>query len=79
METSKIEFGIVPANNCKIVSEASIARRLLKDGYHIVDIKPKKTHPRESVFIFDVTPGFMEKLEQYINERREKRVKNEDN
>ena len=72
METNKIEMAVVPEN--KIVTEAAIARKLLKDGYTIVDIKPKKGAVRESIFVFKNVPGFMDKMGEYIAERKEKRT-----
>ena len=78
METNKIELGVVSEKNGKIVSEASIARKLLKDGYHIIDIKPKRGHARESVYVFENVAGFMDKFEQYVNERKERFTKKED-
>ena len=66
MDNSRFETAVVPQN--KIVTEAAVARRLLKDGYKVIDIKPKKGSARESVFIFEVAPGFMEKLNAYISE-----------
>jgi len=68
MVINDIEMAVLPKG--KIVSEASIARHLLKDGYRIIDIKPKKTNRHESVFIFEVTPGLDEKIEEYTSERK---------
>lgn len=71
MET-KIEMAIVP--EFKLVSDPAIARKLLKDGYRIADIKAKKGHERESVFIFKVENGFMEKMGEYIADRKESKA-----
>lgn len=68
MET-KIEMAVVP--EFKIVSDPSIVRKLLKDGYRIADIKPKKGHERESVFVFKVENGFMEKMGEYIKAKKD--------
>lgn len=76
MEINNIDMAVLP--KCKIVSEASVARKLLKDGYRIIDIKAKKDRPRESVFIFEVVPGFMEKVEEYQAERRNKFAKKDE-
>lgn len=76
METNNIEMAVVPQS--KIVADAPIARKLLKDGYRIVDIKPKRGHQRESVFVFETSSGFMEKMEEYINDRKAKAVKTEE-
>lgn len=74
MEAKNIELGVVPEKECKIVSDAAISRKLLKDGFRIVDIKPKRGHTRESIFVFEVVPGFMEKMSAYINEKKEKKT-----
>ena len=50
-----------------IIFAAKTARRLIKDGYTIVDIKPDKTDPdkKRSVFIFGLEDGLKEKIQQY--------------
>lgn len=72
---SEVVFGVVPENRSKIVTEAPIARKLLKDGYRIIDIKPKRGHERETIFVFENSDGFNEKLNAYIEERKEKAIK----
>ena len=37
----------------KIIINPSISRQLLHKGNPIVDIKPKKENPRETMFIFE--------------------------
>lgn len=75
----KIEFGVVTEQKtCKIVSDAAIARKLLKDGYRIVDIKPKRNHERETTFVFANEGDFMETMGKYIQERKEKVEKKEE-
>lgn len=46
---------------------AKMARRLLKEGFTICDIKPDKldTDGKRSVFIFKNEDGLLEKVEQY--------------
>jgi len=41
--------------DCKVIIRPSIARTLLHMGNPIVDIKPNKDKPLESVFIFELT------------------------
>ena len=67
----RIELGVVPGKEYKIVTSAAIARKLLKDGFVIADIKPKRGHERETIFVFEIADGFIGKLEQYAAERRE--------
>lgn len=68
MEIKNLETAVLPKN--KIVADAPVARKLIKDGYRVVDIKAKKNSPRESVFVFEVVPGFMEKMGEYVAERK---------
>lgn len=77
MET-KIEMAVIPEKTCKIVNDASIARKLLKDGYHMVDIKPKRNHERETIFVFENSGGFMEKLDEYIAAKKNSKGKKEE-
>ena len=70
METN-IEMAVLPKS--KIVMDAPVARQLLKDGYKIVDIKPKKGASRETVFFFEVIPGFIEKMNEYTVEKNTKK------
>lgn len=75
---NQIELAIVPEKEYKVVSDASIARKLLKDGYRIVDIKPKVGTPRATVFVFAVEGDFMNTMGRYIQERKEKFDKKEE-
>ena len=46
---------------------AKTARRLLKDGYTIIDIKPDKTDfsGKRSVFVFKAESDIMDKIREY--------------
>lgn len=69
---SNVELGVVPTENqksYKIVTDPAISRKLLKDGYRIADIKPKHGAPRESIFVFEVTDGLLDKINQYYHEK----------
>lgn len=48
---------------------ASTARKLLKDGFILVDIKPDKTDEegKRTVFVFRNDEGIMEKIKEYKN------------
>lgn len=43
---------------CKLVFSPIIARRLLKMGNVLIDIKPKKENVNESIFVFENTEKF---------------------
>ena len=51
----------------KLIFSPQIARTLLKAGYTIVDIKPRKDSPDEVVFIFEVEDGFYDVIEKWKN------------
>ena len=44
--------------NTKTVMYPNVARKLLKMGYRIIDIKPKKEDAKSSLFIFAVEGEF---------------------
>ena len=60
----------------KIVMYPNVARKLLKLGYKIVDIKPKKEDARSSLFVFAVEGNFkrdfnvlMREFEAWLQEK----------
>ena len=50
-----------------VIWSAKMARKLLKDGYSIVDIKPDKTdlEGKRSVFVFKNDNGIRDKMREY--------------
>jgi hypothetical protein len=46
----------------KSIFSANVARRLLKFGNHLVDIKPDKNNPEKTIFIFKKTEKFINDL-----------------
>ena len=67
---NEVITAVVPGRQCKVVSDPAIARKLLRDGYKIVDIKPKKKFPRESAFVFESVNGFDKAYDKYMQERK---------
>ena len=60
----------------KVVLYPNVARKLLKLGYRIVDLKPKKENRSSSLFVFEVIGNFekdfdrlMKEFEAYKNEK----------
>jgi hypothetical protein len=47
-------------NKTKCVFSPQLAQYLLQCGFQIVDIKPNRNAPRETVFVFARTKGFDE-------------------
>lgn len=66
---TNIEMAVVPEKTTKVVPDPVIARKLIQEGYSIIDIKPKKNFPKETAFVFKVTDGFMEDLNKLIEEK----------
>ena len=73
MEINNVEMAVLPKG--KIVTEASMARKLIKDGYRVIDIKPKRGKARESVFVFEDVPGLSEKVDEYFSQKKPKSEK----
>ena len=48
----------------KIIIAPQIAKQLLSNGNQIVDIKPNKKNPRETVFVFNDTEKLRNDLTQ---------------
>lgn len=46
---------------------ARLARKLLKEGFTLIDVKPDKTDfsGKRSVFVFKNEPGLFEKIREY--------------
>lgn len=61
----------------RLVTDPRIARKLLKKGFVVIDIKPNKSNPDKSVFIFENTEEFKVALEEVTTEIKAKEVKEE--
>ena len=58
----------------KLVFNAGVARRLLRMGVNIADIKSDRTNPDKTVFVFKRTPEFEEAFAQINREIAETKV-----
>lgn len=56
----------------RLVTDPRIARKLLKKGFVVIDIKPNKSNPDKSVFIFENTEEFKVALEEVTAEIKSK-------
>lgn len=52
---------------CRSIFNPGIARRLLKMGNPICDIKPKKEAPETSIFLFEETEKFLSDLSEVLS------------
>lgn len=53
----------------KCVFSPQLAQYLLQCGYQIVDIKPNRNAPRETIFVFARTKGFDEQWRIWLDEK----------
>lgn len=56
----------------RLVCDARAARKLLKRGFVVIDIKPNKSNPDKSVFIFENTDEFKVALDEVVAELKAK-------
>lgn len=61
----------------KLVFNAGVARRLLRMGVNIADIKSDRTNPEKTVFVFKRTPEFEEAFAQINKEIAETKAAEE--
>ena len=52
----------------RLVTDPRVARKLLKRNFVVIDIKPNKSNPDKSVFIFENTDSFKVALEEVMAE-----------
>lgn len=57
----------------RLIFDAKIARKLLKKGFVVIDIKPNRENTDKSIFVFENTEEFKQTLSQIIDEIRAKK------
>lgn len=57
----------------RLVFDAKIARKLLKQGFVVIDIKPNRENTDKSIFVFENTDEFKVALEKLMDEFRAKK------
>ena len=68
------EFGVVPNKTIlvekrfKTIFNPGIARRLLKLGNAIIDIKPDRNNPAKTLFIFEINEKFNNDLRVLLSD-----------
>ena len=53
----------------KCIFSPQLAQYLLQCGFTIIDLKPKKNAPKETVFVFAYTKGFDEQIRIWVEEK----------
>lgn len=62
--------------NSKIVFRAYIARRLLKMGNSVIDIKPDRNNAMRTLFVFENTDKFKKDFATVLNDIDDERMQN---
>lgn len=55
-------------NDTKVVQFANVARNLVKLGYRIIDLKPKKENHSQSLYIFAVEGNFTSDFDRLMKQ-----------
>lgn len=57
----------------KLIFSPQMTRFLLKKNYRIIDIKPDRKDPKQTVFIFRLEPGLIEAMKEYDTKETKER------
>ena len=57
----------------RLIFDAKIARKLLKMGFVVIDIKPNRENTDKSIFVFENTEEFQNALTQLMDEIKAKK------
>ena len=57
----------------RLIFDAKIARKLLKMGFVVIDIKPNRENTEKSIFVFENTDEFKQALAQIMDEIKAKK------
>lgn len=57
----------------RLIFDARIARKLLKDGFVVIDIKPNRENTDKSIFVFENTEEFKQALAQIMSDIKSKK------
>lgn len=61
----------------KLIFDPKIARKLLKQGFVVIDIKPNRENTDKSIFVFENTDEFKAALEKLMDELKAKKEESE--
>ena len=51
----------------KLIFSPQLAQWLLNHKFTIVDIKPKRDYPNETVFVFELNGSLLDSIEDWLN------------
>lgn len=62
----------------RLVFDARVARKLLKQGLVVIDIKPNRENPDKSIFVFENTEEFKQAFAEAMDEMKAKAEEKKD-
>jgi hypothetical protein len=69
-----MEIREIDTRKSRLIFDAKIARKLLKMGFVVIDIKPNRENTDKSIFVFGNTEEFKQALTQIIDEMKAKKT-----
>lgn len=69
--------GNVESLDLKCVRSAKLAKRLINEGFVVRDIKPSRTNPDATVFLFERTDELMAIVQSYLDKEQEEKFMRE--
>lgn len=72
-----MEINTKDTRKSRLIFDAKIARKLLKQGFVVIDIKPNRENTDKSIFVFENTDAFQHGLSQLMDEIKAKKAEPE--
>lgn len=69
-----METNVKDMRKSRLIFDAKIARKLLKQGFVVIDIKPNRENTDKSIFVFENTEEFKQALTQIMDEIKAMKV-----
>ena len=62
-----MDTNVKDTRKSRLIFDAKIARKLLKQGFVVIDIKPNRENVEKSIFVFENTEKFQQALTQLMD------------
>ena len=67
LKSDTLKEEVIQQMRTKLIFSPQLAQWLLNHEFTIVDIKPKRDYPNETVFVFAVEDGFIESIQEWLD------------
>ena len=68
-----MDTNVKDTRKSRLIFDAKMARKLLKQGFVVIDIKPNRENTDKSIFVFENTEEFKVALERLMDELKAKK------